>query len=461
MELAKLSLEQAIDKLNRKETTSVELTKAVIAQAKAAADLNALITVFEESALKAAVESDKARAAGKPLWSLAGVPVGVKDCICIEGTKLTCASKALENYISPYTATAAQKLIDAGAVIVAKANMDEFGAGNRNETSAFGRAKNPVDPTRVTSGGSATAVAAFQCYGGAGTDSGGGIRMAAAYCGLVGLKPTYGLISRHGVMAYSGSVDCVGPLTRTVADNAILLDVMAGHDPLDMTSAKQPKQEYYKNLKADVKGLKVGVVNGGCALAAAAGFKAGGATVSEIKFPYLDAALGAYVAITSAEAMSNLNRIDGIRYGLRQNGSGELEDVYFKSRTAGFGKAVKQTIMLGNYVLSKENLDKCFFKAKKIQKFLQQEFDKLFKQFDLIVSPTVDIEAPVAGEASNPTDAKYAVVASLAGIPAISVPCCNGPNGLPMGLQIMANKFNEQTLLNAALFFERAKEGVK
>ena len=446
---------------------------------KDTADLNALISTTEELALQQAKSVDERRAKGEKLGVLAGIPIVIKDIINLEGTRTTCGSKFLENFISPYTATCAQKLIDADAVILGKANMDEFGMGSSNENSAFGICHNPVNPDYVpggSSGGSACTVAAKQCFASLGTDTGGSIREPASFCGIVGLKPTYGRVSRFGVVAFASSCDQVGPMTRTVKDNAIMLNVIAGNDENDMTSSSVSVPDFTANLDKGVKGLKIGLpkqffndkltgVVREKLEQAIEKYKSLGAEFVEVDLPSLDTALAVYYILTSAEATSNLSRFDGIKYGRRAENYDDLVDLYFKSRTEGFGKEVKRRIMLGNYVLSSGYFDAFYRKARKVQVVIKQEFARAFTECDVILSPTTGTTAFKIGEKSMDPVAMYltdiyTVPVNIAGIPAISIPCGVDDLGLPVGMQLLGKHFDESTLYRVAYAYEQAtKEG--
>jgi len=479
MDYLDCSLTEIRELLENGTITSVELTKLCLQRIQDTADLNALISTTEELALQQARTVDERRAKGEVLGPLAGIPIVIKDIINLEGTHTTCASKFLENFVSPYTATCADKLIKADAVIIGKANMDEFAMGSSNENSAFGVCKNPVDTTRVpggSSGGSACTVAAKQCFASLGTDTGGSIREPASFCGIVGLKPTYGRVSRYGVVAFASSCDQVGPMTRTVKDNAILLNILAGHDEHDMTSSTLPVPDYTQDLDKGVQGLRIGLPKqffndklvGEVRASldeAIAKYQSLGATIVEVDLPSIDTALAVYYVLTSAEATSNLSRFDGIKYGKRADSYDDLIDLYFKSRTQGFGKEVKRRIMLGNYVLSSGYFDAFYRKAKKVQVVIKQEFAKAFEQCDVILSPTTGTTAFKLGEKSMDPVAMYltdiyTVPVNIAGIPAISIPCGVDSNGLPVGMQLMGKHFDESMLYRVAYAYEQAtKEG--
>ena len=478
MELLNLSLIELKAKLDAGEVTSEAVVLACLKQIEQTKELNALISVCKESAIKQAKEVDAKRKGGKKVGVLAGIPVVLKDNMNYIGSKTTCASKFLSNYVSVYNATVTDKLLEEDAVIIAKANMDEFAMGSSNENSYFDAVKNPNDKTRVTggsSGGSVAAVMAKQCFASLGTDTGGSIRQPSSYCGAVGLKPTYGLVSRYGVVAMASSLDQVGPITRTVRDNALMLNVLSrGRDKRDMTSIGSDI-DYVKEITGSVKGLRVGVVKEffqqgldadveAKVREAIKVLEAGGAKVSEISLPNMDVALSVYYIISTAEATSNLARFDGIKYGLRAENYDGINDLYFKSRTEGFGKEVKRRIMMGNYVLSSGYFDAFYRKAKAVQKVLMREFDKAFEQFDCLIGPTAPTTAFKIGEKINDPlsmylNDVYTVPVNIAGLPAISLPFKTDKAGLPVGIQLIANKFGESVLYNAADYIENSLKG--
>ncbi len=481
MDFLKLSLFEIKQKLESNEITSEELTKMCFNQIKATQKLNALVSTCEEFALSTAKKVDQKRKNGEKLGALAGVPVIIKDNINLEGTRTTCASKFLENFVSPYTATCAQKLLDADAVILGKANMDEFAMGSSNENSAFGPVLNPVNQDYVpggSSGGSATCVKANQCFASLGTDTGGSIREPASFCGVVGLKPTYGRVSRFGVVAFASSLDQVGVFSRTVKDNALMLQVISGEDQEhDMTSAKMPVPNFVENLKTDIKGMKIGVakqffddkLNSEVKQSlenALKFFEQNGAILVDVNLPSLDVASSAYYIISSAEATSNLARFDGVKYGFQAQNFDGIIDLYFKSRTQGFGPEVKRRIMLGNYVLSSGYFDAYYRKAKRVQKIIQQEFAEAFEKCDVMICPTVATTAFKLGEKTDDPVAMYlsdifTVPINLAKLPAMSIPCGQDKKGLPIGMQIIAKQWNEQAIFDVANFFEQSTKEAK
>jgi len=469
------TIESISKKLQSRVVTSVELVEQCLKNIEESGELNILHEVMAESALQKAKEIDERRSRGEELPILAGVPIVIKDNISMVDTFTTCSSKFLENYKSPYNATVVDKLQEAGAIIIGKANMDEFAMGSSSENCAFGVVRNPRNKEYVpggSSGGSAASVAGNLCFGSLGTDTGGSIRQPSSFCGVVGLKPTYGLVSRFGVVAFASSLDQVGPITKSVRDSAILLDAIAGYDEREFTSAKCEKQSYYKDsFKDSVKGLKIGYakeffedlkneevlnsVNNAIEF-----YKQNGAEIVDIKLPHIKDALAVYYVLSSAEAASNLARFDGIKYGVPAEDCEDLVDFYFKSRTQGFGKEVKRRIMLGNFVLSSGFFDAYYNKAKAVQNLIINEFKEAFKECDAIISPTTPTSAFKIGEkVDNPLEMYlndiYTVPVNIATLPAISIPCGKGQNGMPLGLQLIGDRFSESTLFNLADFFER------
>lgn len=472
-----LSLLEISNMLKNHEISSEELTKLCFENIKKNAHLNAVLSTTEEDAIKEAKLADKILNENGGSY-LTGVPIIIKDNINLIGTKTTCASKFLENYESVYDASVVEKLKNEHAVILGKANMDEFAMGSSNENSAFGACLNPIDNSRVTggsSGGSACSVKANLCFASLGSDTGGSIRQPASFCGVVGLKPTYGLVSRYGLVAFASSLDQIGPFTKTVKDSAIMLNAIAGYDNREFTSENREKVDYLKNLNSSVKGLKIGVPTNflemgmdedvkkaiNCAIKF---FEDNGAQIINISLDNIDKSLSAYYVISSAEACSNLGRFDGIRFGRRAENYHDLVDLYFKSRTEGFGKEVKRRIMLGNFVLSSGYYDAYYKKAKSVQNLIKSDFEKAFEKVDVILSPTSPFTAFKIGEKINDhikmyLSDIYTVPVNIAGLPAISIPCGEDKNNMPIGLQLIANKFCEQTLFNTADFFETNKGG--
>ncbi len=436
--------------------------------------LNAFLSVFAEKALEQARAVDRKLAAGVA-GPLAGMVISVKDNIAIKGERVTCGSKILEQFVAPYTATCIQRLIDADAVIIGKTNLDEFAMGSSTENSAFGRVKLPQDESRVpggSSGGSAVAVAAGMSTTALGTDTGGSIRQPAAFTGVVGLKPTYGRVSRYGLVAFASSFDQIGPFALCVKDAAQVLNVIAGHDEHDSTSADVPVPNYVAELGKDVKGLKVGMPKEyfGDALDNEIRnaierkldlLRSHGATVEEVSLPHTEYTIATYYILATAEASSNLARYDGARYGYRAAGVRDLAEMYTRSRSEGFGAEVKRRIMLGTYVLSAGYYEAYYRKGQKVRRLIQQDFFNAFKKVDCLITPTSPTTAFKAGEkVDDPLQMYlsdiYTTSANLAGIPGISIPCGKDKLGLPIGLQILGKQFDEATVLRVADFLESA-----
>lgn len=472
MDLIKLTLTEVRDAIAGKKVSSREVTEAVYKRIEETSDLNTFITLCRESALKAADLADARIARGEKLGALEGVPIVLKDNISLEGERLTCGSKFLDNYIAPFDATVAKKLKAAGAVIVGKANMDEFAMGSSNENSAYGPVKNAVDPTRVpggSSGGSASSVAAFEAYGALGSDTGGSIRQPAALCGVVGLKPTYSTVSRYGLVAFASSLDQIGPLTRTVRDNAELFNVIAGHDPLDSTSAD--RKENYLDYVPEIKGRTIGIPKEffgreysaevkDSVLAAAKIYEKAGAKLKDVSIGSFDAAIATYYVLACAEATSNLARFDGIKYGVRAEGAKDYIDVYYRSRTQGFGAEVKRRIMTGNYVLSSGYYDAYYLKASRVRTKIKNDFDAALADCDVLLGPTSPTTAFELGKKVTDVTETYladvfTVPINIAGNPAISIPCGFDGNRLPIGLQLIGKSYGERTLFSMAEAFEK------
>ena len=472
MDLVKLTLTEVRDAIANKKVSSREVTEAIYKRIEETSDLNTFITLCRESALEAADKADAKIARGEALGTLEGVPIVLKDNISLEGVRLTCASKFLDNYIAPFDATVTKKLKAAGAVIVGKANMDEFAMGSSNENSAYGPVKNAVDPTRVpggSSGGSASSVAAFETYGALGSDTGGSIRQPAALCGVVGLKPTYSSVSRYGLVAFASSLDQIGPLTRTVRDNAELFNVIAGHDPLDSTIAD--REENYLDCVPSVKGRTIGLPKEffereysgevkQSVLDAAKIYEKAGAKLKEVSIGSFDAAIATYYVLACAEATSNLARFDGIKYGVRAEGAEDYIDVYYRSRTQGFGAEVKRRIMTGNYVLSSGYYDAYYLKASKVRTKIKNDFDAALADCDVLLGPTSPTTAFRLGKKVTDVTESYladvfTVPVNIAGVPAISIPCGLDSEKLPIGLQLIGKSYDERTLFSMAEAFEK------
>lgn len=476
MELLEFTAKEAADKLQHKEVSSRELTEASLAQIKAKNEsINAYITVCEEEALKRADEVDAKIAAGEELSPLAGVPYAIKDNICTKGVRTTCGSKMLENFVPPYNAYVTEKLGQDG-VMLGKLNMDEFAMGSSNETSYFGAVHNPYDVSRVpggSSGGSAAAVAAKMAYYTLGSDTGGSVRLPASFCGVTGLKPTYGTVSRFGLVAFASSLDQIGTLAKSAEDVAYIMNCITGHDKMDSTSLDIAYPDYTKALQGDVKGMKIALIReyfAGADAEVDAAVKAAvkqltdmGAQCDEISMPITDYALPAYYIISSSEASSNLARYDGVKYGFRAENFDDLTDMYFKTRDEGFGDEVKRRIMLGTYALSSGYYDAYYKKAQQVRTMIKQGFDKVFEQYDVIASPVYPTTAFGIGEKTDDPVKMYAgdlctVSVNIAGLPGISVPCGIDKNGLPIGLQLIGKPFGEETLLRAAHNFQCATD---
>jgi aspartyl-tRNA(Asn)/glutamyl-tRNA(Gln) amidotransferase subunit A len=439
--------------------------------------IHAFLALDREGALRKAAEVDAAAAKGEPLPALAGVPIGIKDVLTQEGLPATAGSKILEGYRPPYTATAVQRLADAGAVLLGKLNCDEFAMGSSNENSAYGPVRNPHATDRVpggSSGGSAAAVAARMAVATLGTDTGGSIRQPASFCGVVGVLPTYGRVSRYGLIAFASSLDRVGPFAANVRDAATVLGVIAGHDPLDATSSAEPVPDYTAGIHTGVRGLRLGVPAEYFAEgldpevrraveAAIEQLRAAGAEIKPISLPHTRYAVPTYYVIATAEASANLARFDGVRYGYRAPDSNTLSAMYRRSREGGFGPEVKRRILLGTYVLSAGYYDAYYKKAQQVRRLLTNDFLSAFKQVDAILTPTAPTPAFKLGEKANDPMAMYladiyTVTASLAGICGLSVPCGQSREGLPIGMQILGKHFDESTVFRIAQAVEQLQQ---
>ena len=459
--------------LKQKKLSSVELTKQYLARIeKADAQIGSYITVCPDDALATAGKADERIAKGEATL-LTGIPVGIKDNICTEGITTTCASKMLYNFVPPYDATVTKRLKNEGAVILGKLNMDEFAMGSSTESSYFKKTKNPYDLTRVpggSSGGSAASVSADLAPYALGSDTGGSIRQPAAFCGNVGLKPTYGLVSRFGLIAFASSLDQIGSFTKDVTDCAIVLNAIAGYDKMDSTSVDADKTDYTKALGLPLKGMKVGVpkqyLESGIQSEireavenAIKVYEMLGAECEECSLPLSKFALPAYYLISSAEASSNLARFDGIKYGYRAEGYHGLADLYERTRSEGFGEEVKRRIMLGTYALSSGYYDAYYKKAQQVRGLIKRDFAACFEKYDVLLTPTTPTTAYKFGEKSDPV-AMYmgdicTVAVNIAGLPAISIPAGLDKKGMPIGIQLIANSFDERKLLTAAFAYER------
>lgn len=473
-ELTKKSLSELASALENKEISSVELTREYLNSiAKNEEKIGAYITVDEKSALDSAAAVDQKRANGEKLSPLAGIPAAIKDNICTKGTKTTCASKMLADFVPPYDAHVIERLKANDFVMLGKLNMDEFAMGSSTENSAMKITHNPCDTERVpggSSGGSAAAVAAFEAAYTLGSDTGGSIRQPASFCGVVGMKPTYGSVSRYGLVAFASSLDQIGPVTHNVRDNAMVLNAIVGHDRRDATSIDRVYGDFTSELGKGVKGMKIGLPKEffgegissdvkECVLSAAKVYESLGAEIVDLSMPSIDHALAAYYVISSAEASSNLARFDGVRYGYRTSEFEDIDELYRKSRSEGFGAEVKRRIMLGTFALSSGYYDAYYKKALQVRNMIMKDFDEVLTKCDLILSPVAPTVAYKIGEkAADPLtmylgDA-YSVPVNIAGVPAISIPCGVGEGNMPVGMQLMGKPFSEATLYRAAYAFE-------
>lgn len=477
MSLLDLTAVELAEQIKKGQTTAVEAMEAVIAQIDSREEeLNCYVTIDKDAARKAAKEAQEAIEAGKLTGPLAGVPVAIKDNMCTEGMLTTCSSKILENFVPQFSSEAVIKLKEAGAVIIGKTNMDEFAMGSTTETSAYGVTKNPVNPEHVpggSSGGSAAAVAADECFFALGSDTGGSIRQPASYCGVVGMKPTYGTVSRYGLIAYGSSLDQIGPLCKDVTDCAVVMEVIAGHDKKDSTSVERKDTDFTKALVDDVKGMKIGIPKDyfgegldpqvkEAVLNAAELLRSKGAIVEEFDLSLVEYAIPAYYTIAAAEASSNLERFDGVKYGYRAKDFEGLHSMYKKTRSQGFGAEVKRRIMLGSFVLSSGYYDAYYLKALRVKALIKKAFDDAFAKYDVILGPVAPTTAPKLGASlSDPIKMYlsdiYTISVNLAGLPGISVPCGRDKNGLPIGVQLIADCFNEKKLIQTAYSYEQSR----
>jgi len=460
--------------------TALEAMEAVLARIdEKEKDINAYVTIDRERALKAAAAVQEKIEKGELSGPLAGVPVAVKDNMCTEGMLTTCSSKILENFIPTFSAEAVINLEKAGAVLIGKTNMDEFAMGSTTETSAYGETKNPWNTEHVpggSSGGSAAAVAAEECFFALGSDTGGSIRQPASFCGVVGLKPTYGTVSRYGLIAYGSSLDQIGSLTKNVTDCATILELITSHDTKDSTSVKREDTDFTSALVDDVKGMKIGVPRDyfgegldaevkNAVLAAAKVLEEKGAVVEEFDLSLVEYAIPTYYTIAVAEASSNLERFDGVKYGYRTLKYEGLHNMYKKTRSEGFGAEVKRRIMLGSFVLSSGYYDAYYLKALKVKAMIKRAFDEAFAKYDLILGPVAPTTAPKLGESlSDPLKMYlgdiYTISVNLAGLPGISLPCGKDSKGLPIGLQLIADSFQEKKLIQAAYAYEKNEKKI-
>lgn len=475
MNITELTVHELQEKLKNKELTVKEITKAYIDRIdEREKDVQAFVTILKDEANKKAEEIQSKIDNGEIKGELAGIPIGIKDNICTKGIKTTCSSKMLENFVSPYDATVMEKINNENMIDLGKLNMDEFAMGGSTEYSYFKKTKNPWNLNKVpggSSGGSAAAVASNMVPWALGSDTGGSIREPASFCGVVGLKPTYGLVSRYGLVAFASSLDQIGPITKDVKDAAMLLNVIAGHDERDTTSINKEKVDYLKALKNDVKGLKIGVpkeffgegINEEVKESlqqAIEIYKELGAEIEEFSLDIAKYSLASYYIIACAEASSNLGRFDGIRYTYRTKEFKNLKEIYKKSRSEGFGPEVKRRIILGTYVLSSGYYDAYYKKAQQVRTLVMKEFNKGFEKYDVILTPTSPTVAfDIGSKSSNPLEMYLAdictVSVNIAGLPGISIPCGVDKSGMPIGMQLIGNKFCEETILNAAYTFEQ------
>ena len=475
MDITRLTVHELMEKLEKNELTSEEITKAYVERInEKEKDVKAFVTTTCDEALEKAKEIDSKKKSGEKMNSFAGIPIGIKDNMCTKGVRTTCSSRMLEDFIAPYDATVVEKLNDEGIISLGKLNMDEFAMGASTEYSYFKKTSNPWNLNTVpggSSGGSAAAVAAELVPWALGSDTGGSIRQPASFCGVVGLKPTYGLVSRYGLVAFASSLDQIGPITKDVRDAAMLLNIIAGHDERDTTSYDMPKKDYTKALKNDVKGMKIGIpkeyfgegINEEVKAKlqeAIETYKKMGAEVEEFSLDIAEYALATYYIIACAEASSNLGRFDGIRYGYRTENFSNLKELYRNSRSEGFGPEVKRRIILGTYVLSSGYYDAYYKKAQQVRTLVKKEFDKAFEKYDVLLTPTSPTVAfEIGTRSNNPLEMYLAdictVSINIGGLPGISIPCGVNSEGMPIGMQLVGNKFEEEKIINAAYAFEQ------
>lgn len=464
-------------KIKAKEISVTEAVRASLDAIKAKEEkVNSFVTVDEEGALKRAKEVQKLIDSGSLTGPLAGVPVAIKDNMCTKGLLTTCSSKILENFVPTYTAEAVRRLEDAGAVIIGKTNMDEFAMGSTTETSAYGETKNPWNMAHVpggSSGGSCAAVSAEECSFALGSDTGGSIRQPSSFCGVTGMKPTYGTVSRYGLIAYGSSLDQIGPITKDVTDCATVLEIIAGHDTKDATSVSREDTDFTAALVDDVKGMKIGIPKDyfgeglnievrDAVLSAVRTLEEKGAVVEEFDLGLVKYAIPAYYVIACAEASSNLARFDGVKYGYRTKEYEGLHNMYKKSRSEGFGAEVKRRIMLGSFVLSSGYYDAYYLKALRVKGLIKKAFDEAFAKYDVIIAPAAPTTAPKLGESlKNPIQMYlgdiYTISVNLAGLPGISLPCGMDKNGLPVGIQMIGDCFKEKNIIRTAYSFEQTR----
>jgi aspartyl-tRNA(Asn)/glutamyl-tRNA(Gln) amidotransferase subunit A len=476
-----LTIQTLHEQLQTHQTTSRALTRLVLDRIKSVEPkVHAYRTVTPEAAMIQAEAADQWLQSGRPVHPLTGIPIALKDNLCTRGIRTTCSSKILENFVPPYDATVVGRLKAAGAVLIGKTNMDEFAMGSSTENSAFGLTANPWDLTRIpggSSGGSAAAVAADACLAALGSDTGGSIRQPAAMCGVVGMKPTYGRVSRYGLVAFASSLDQIGPVTKDVTDCALMMNAIAGHDPHDSTSAEIAVPDYTRALDRNLEGLRIGIpkeyfIDGTdpevlhSVREAIHTLERLGAKTHEVFLPHTQYAVATYYILATAEASSNLARYDGVKYGHRAKPTRDLLEMYMKTRQEGFGPEVKRRIMLGTYALSSGYYDAYYRKAQCVRTLIKSDFDQAFKQVDVIFSPTAPTAAFKIGEKTQDPLQMYlsdifTISVNIAGIPALSMPCGYTRAGLPIGLQIMGRPFGEETVLRAAYAYEQAAEWEK
>ena len=472
MELYSLTISEARESIDKGNITPEELTNAVLKRIENVEDtVKAYVTITKEHALASAKSAENGNRN-----AVSGIPIAIKDNLCTKGIRTTCSSKILENFIPPYESTVTQKLKEQNYILIGKTNLDEFAMGSSTENSAFGHTRNPWDITRIpggSSGGSAAAVSADECIAAIGSDTGGSIRLPAALCGVVGFKPTYGRISRYGLVAFASSLDQIGPITKNVRDSAILMNVISGNDPYDSTSARLPVPNFTSVLGQNIKGMKVGIpkeyfIEGmdkeveTAVKKAIEKLESFGATPVEISLPNTGYAVATYYILATSEASSNLARYDGVKYGFRVGGQ-DLMDMYMKTRAKGFGAEVKRRIMLGTYSLSSGYYEAYYRKAQQVRTLIKQDFEKAFKTVDVIVTPTSPTPAFKAGEKTDDPLKMYltdifTISVNLAGVPGISVPCGFTSKNLPVGLQIIGKHFDEESIFKAAYAYEQGTE---
>ena len=475
-QIVKMTVGELSDRLATRDVSAVEAATAYLDKiSELDGDIGAYITVTAERALEQAAKVDKLRTEGEKLSPLAGIPAGIKDNICTKGIRTTCASRMLENFIPPYNAFVIERLEERNVVMLGKLNMDEFAMGSTNETSYYKPVRNPRDLTRVpggSSGGGAAAVAAGEAAFALGSDTGGSIRQPAAFCGIVGMKPTYGAVSRNGAVALASSLDQIGPLTKNVLDSALVLEAIIGYDENDATSLDYDWPSFTQRLEQGAKGLRIALpkeyFGEGAAAeikeavkAAASKYEKLGATVEEVSLPNMRYALPAYYVISSAEASSNLARFDGVKYGFRAEGCNDIDEIYKATRSEGFGREVKRRIMLGSFVLSAGYYDAYYKKALQVRTLKCEDFNRVFERFDAILAPVAPTTAYKLGENSgNPLEMYmgniYTVPINIAGLPSLSIPCGTDSQGLPIGMQLIGKPFAEPLLYQAAYAFEQS-----